>query len=587
MATQQALDASTSHNGSASDYLTWLLRNEEPRTDKKEMADTIVVASLSKRMAERNPLPRNMATARPMPREKFSTTRAVIERVRKGDTLSGIMQRYGVPLQTSLAMVWSAHQVFDQQGSGALTQQFQVGKLIKLTFDREDHIISLDYPVSDTQTLHVSKEEEGSFSAKMQKAPLGAVAVETTQPVATLIPKNKPQKRDKPAPQESSGLFKDSTTQVRDTVRSGDILATLLARHGITQTTAFQVAEGSKPVFDLERMMRPGNAVRLAMDESGQLTGLSYAIDTDNLLWVIRRDDRHFTPRIQKKRFETRLHKVAGAIKEDGSLFLAGQNAGISQSIVIKLAQLLEWDIDFARDIRAGDHFKVVYEVKYYEGRRERDGDVVAVEFTNQGHTTQVLRYTDPSGKSDYYDASGHSVRKMFIRAPVDFTRISSLFSKHRKHPIYGFTRAHQGVDYAAPTGTPVRASGDGEIIFADRKGGYGKLILVRHNDTYTTAYAHLDAFTKGIRQGKRVKQGDVIGRVGSTGASTGPHLHYEVRVNEKQINPLSARLPTADPIPSRYAEDFRFHTARIMAMFKTEETKLAALTLSRSTKKR
>lgn len=609
IASQQVLDASTSRSGASSDYLTWLLRNEEPISDAAPVAGSVTVASLPKEVMVRSFIPsdrrieqpstqppvaiedprlRHLVQIEPTPRRlEFSGSRTVIERVRNGDTLSSIMQRYGVSLKTSLAMVWAAHQVFNHRGKSGLAQQFQPGKLIKLTFDQEDHIISLDYPVDDARTLHVFRGATGVFSAEMRKMSLGATAKRPSSAEFPIIAAKKRDIRGVRADKGNSGFFAHAARRVQDTIRQGDLLTSLLARHGISKTTAFQVAVGSKPVFDLARLMRPGNKIDLAMDEHGKLLGLSYAMPSDSLLWVIRSDEDHFTPRIQKKRYETRLKSASGTIRGDGSLFLAGRRAGISRAMVAQLVRLLEWDVDFARDVRVGDKFKVVYEAKYYKGRRESQGNILAAEYINQGHATRVIRYTDPSGNTGHYDPKGHSVRKKFIRAPVDFTRISSLFSKQRKHPIFGFTRAHKGVDYAAPRGTPVRASGDGRVTFVGMKGGYGNLVLLQHDDTYTTAYAHLEKFSRGLKVGKRVKQGDVIGQVGSTGNSTGPHLHYEVRVKGEQINPLSAQLPTSRQIPAKYAEDFRFHSARMLAMFKAGDTQLAELSLSRSARKR
>lgn len=637
VAAQQALDASTNRSGSASDYLTWLLRSDPPHTDNKPSSNPQVEAPQPNSVTVDTPthhvatgLPtlrttatghassRNMATGRPMPRKAVPGSRAVIERVRNGDTLSSIMQRYGVSLRTSLAMVWAAHQVFDRRESGRLTQKFQAGKLIKLTFDRENHILSLDYPVSKTETLRVFRGESGSFSAELHTTSLGAVErTPSARPAPYTRPdlssgsipsaKKRPSSRQAPnttalsrprtrqttttrntaTSRNTPDYFSGAAQQIHDTVRRGDFLAALLARHGIPQATALQVAKASKPVFDLARMMRPNKKIRLAMDKDGRLMGLAYAMDSDTLLWVTRHDETRFIPHIQKKALETRLKRVTGTIQADGSLFLAGQNAGISQNMVVTLVQLLEWDVDFARDIRAGDQFKVVHEVKYHEGQLERDGEIIAAEFTNQGRHIRVIRYTDPSGKTGYYDAKGRNVRKMFIRAPVDFTRVSSLFSRHRKHPIYGYTRAHKGVDYAAPRGTPVRAAGEGRIAFIGKKGGYGKLIQIRHDTTYTTAYAHLKRFSHGLKVGSRVKQGQVIGQVGTTGASTGPHLHYEVHVNGRQVNPLSAQLPTANPIPARYLQDFRVHSARILAMLEARETQLATLMLDHTSRKR
>lgn len=638
IAAQKALDASTSRRGGASDYLIWLLRSEQPNPEVKPSQETTtIVASLPTHMATQpptrtevhdiiritepakakdiltasvkpihrtsvgtasmaatgQPVPRHKvappsASIKPTPRTIFSRSRTVIERVRRGDTLSSIMQRYKVPLKTSLAMVWAAHQVFDRRKTDGLAQQFQAGKLIKLTFDHENNVISMDYPVDDMRTLYVFREQGGSFSATIQEKPLSAVEL-TTQPApsktkprnVSLKNKEKEKKATASHSNEGLGFFSSAARHIEDKVRSGDFLVSLLARHGVSQVTALQVAKSSKPVFDLARSIRAGNSIRLGMDQNNQLIGLAYTIDSDKELWVVRHDDTQFKTHILKKRFETRLQRVTGKIRADGSLFLAGKNAGISQAMVVKLARLFEWDVDFARDIRAGDQFKVVYEVKYYKGKRQRDGEVVAAEFINQGRPIQVFHYTDPSGNSGYYDSKGRNVRKMFIRSPVDFTRISSLFSNQRKHPIHGYTRAHKGVDYAAPRGTPVRAAGDGQITYLKRKGSYGLLAVIRHNNTYSTAYAHLKSFAKGMRVGKRVKQGEVIAQVGSTGASTGPHLHYEVRVNKKQVNPLSVQLPTANPIPAKYKDDFRYRSTRMLAMLDVGEMQLAKLSRS------
>lgn len=569
---QQGLDASTRRSQNTSDYLTWLLRDETSRAEAKAerpVPGSMVLASLTKKLDVRDDSSLRI---------DFGMMRASIEQVQTGDTIFSVLQRHGVARKTALEAARAGNTLAKRHKLGNLTRPFQLGKLLKLTFDQEDHLAALHYPIDSTRTLSVVRQPNGAFVSKIKKAPLGAtVAGGEATPAA-------PSAGNTASSAQTSrlhvqDLFSGSARQIHDTVRSGDLLTTLLARHGVSQATAYQVAAASKPVFNLARMMKAGNGFRLAMDGKGQLLGVAYSINSDTLLWVIRQGNSpQFVPHLQKKQFETRLSRVSGTISEDGSLFLAGKAAGLSHNMVSKLANLFEWDIDFTQDIHAGDQFRVVFESKFYQGRRERDGEIVAAEFINQGRSLQVFRYLDPSGVAGYYDAKGQSIRKMFIRAPVDFTRITSLFTKQRKHPIYGFNRAHKGVDYAAPQGTPVRASADGRVTFVGSKGDYGQFITVRHNDTYSTAYAHLSAFGRGLRVGSHVKQGEMIGRVGSTGSSTGPHLHYEVLVNDVQVNPLSIQQVTANPITSRHAEDFRMQTARLLAMLRTEPTRVAAL---------
>ncbi|MEO5341460.1 MAG: peptidoglycan DD-metalloendopeptidase family protein [Magnetococcus sp. MYC-9] len=577
---QQGLDANTRRNPvNASDYLTWLLRGEGARGEVQGERVVPGAALLSA-------LPRRPSGDGPVLRMDMGITRAVIERVQEGDTLLSVLRRHGVARHTALEVVRTGVGGARRHKAGYLNRPFQTGRLLKLTFDQNDRLSSLNYPIDANRTLHVSRQEGGGFSSEIRKMPLGARSNE----VYSDIPEEAPV-RALPAlpvapsaqltPLSVGDLFSGSARQVRDTVRAGDLLTTLLARHGVNQVTALQVAAASKPLFNLARLMKPGHAVRLAMDKEGQLLGVAYAMNSDTTLWVMRQGDTTgFKSHLQKKQFETRLQQASGSITDEGSLFLAGKQAGLSHTMVSRLANLFEWDIDFARDIRTGDQFRVVYEAKYHQGRQEREGEIVAAEFVNQGRVLQVVHYVDPAGNAGYYDANGESIRKMFIRAPVDFTRISSLFSKNRPHPIFGFTRAHKGVDYAAPQGTPVRAAAAGQVTFVGNKGEYGQFVTVRHNDTYSTAYAHLSGFARGLRVGSRVKQGEVLGRVGATGSATGPHLHYEVLVNEVQVNPLSIQQVTAGPIAARYAGDFRRKTARMLALLHGEETatKVAAL---------
>jgi len=250
----------------------------------------------------------------------------------------------------------------------------------------------------------------------------------------------------------------------------------------------------------------------------------------------------------------------------DTSLFEAGQHAGLSDSLIMQMAEIFGWDVDFALDIRAGDRFALVFEEQFKDGEKIGEGPIVAAEFSNRGRRIRAVRYVDPAGRIDYFSPDGRSMRKAFLRTPVNFTRISSRFSFSRRHPILHKMRAHRGVDYAAPRGTAVKASGDGRVVFAGRNGGYGRTIVLRNGSVYTTLYAHLSRFSKGIRPGKRVEQGQTIGYVGSTGLATGPHLHYEFRVRGAHRDPLSVKLPQAAPLAEGYMDDFRSRAEPLLA---------------------
>lgn len=248
------------------------------------------------------------------------------------------------------------------------------------------------------------------------------------------------------------------------------------------------------------------------------------------------------------------------------SLFEAGLEAGMTNNMIMQLAFIFGWDVDFALDIREGDNFSLIYEEQYLDGKKVGDGDILVARFENQGNVYTAVRYEDAKGYAQYFTPKGLSMRKAFLRSPVDFARISSRFNLKRKHPILHKIRAHRGVDYAARRGTPIKAAGDGKVIHAGRKGGFGKTVILQHGTSYTTLYAHLHKYGRGIRRGKTVRQGQIIGYVGSTGLASGPHLHYEFRVNGVHRNPLTVKLPHAKPIDSERKEQF-LHYAQVMVM--------------------
>jgi len=277
---------------------------------------------------------------------------------------------------------------------------------------------------------------------------------------------------------------------------------------------------------------------------------------------------------VQDRKIERRTHVAHGVVER--SLFEAGAQAGLDDAMVLKLANAFGYDIDFAQDLRQGDSFTVIYDDVYCEGERLRDGEIVAATFINHGKRFSAFRYTDSAGNTMYYSEDGRPLRKAFLRTPVDFTRISSLFSVARVHPILGTMRAHRGVDYAAPTGTPIHAAGDGKVVFRGWQNGYGNVVILQHGGHYSTLYGHMSRFA-GIGVGQHVSQGQTIGFVGMTGMATGPHLHYEFRVDGMHRDPLTVTLPKAEPLPPTELARFERQSQPLLAKLKTlESTQLA-----------
>ena len=302
-------------------------------------------------------------------------------------------------------------------------------------------------------------------------------------------------------------------------------------------------------------ILRPGDIITLTYAD-GVLQSLNRQISDTLTLKVSRAGDDYAVNYIENP-LETTV--VGHRAHIESSLFEAGQKAGISSRTIMTLAnQIFGFDIDFALDIREGDEFSVLYEQQYQDGSYVSDGQVLAAEFVNKGKTHRAVWFESTDGAvKGYYTPEGRGMRKAFLRAPLDFTRISSNFNSRRLHPILGVMRAHRGTDYAAPSGTPIWAAGNGRVQFVGRKGGYGNVVIVDHGKGISTVYGHMSRFGRSLRVGRTVNQGDTIGYVGMTGLATGPHLHYEYRVNGTQKNPATLPLPTTE-IPSAYAAEFR-----------------------------
>ena len=334
-------------------------------------------------------------------------------------------------------------------------------------------------------------------------------------------------------------------------VRRGDNLVRILNRQKISRADINAIINiKSKPLYQL----KPGQIINLKISPDHQLLELATDLSLTDTFRVINEDNR-FQATHDKIELETRVAYASGNIQH--SLFLSGQKAGLSDALIMQLAEIFGWDIDFALDLREGDTFTVAYEEKYRRGEKVANGIIVAAKFNNGGKVYRSVAHRDNQSRLRYYTPEGENMRRAFLRTPVKFSRISSRFTRKRYHPVLKRWRAHKGVDYSAPTGTAIRTTAKGRIIFKGWKGGYGNTIIIKHGGSYSTLYAHMSRFARGMRVGKTVDQGRLIGRVGATGMVTGPHLHYEFRVRGSHRNPLTFKFPKAQSIPSQYRADF------------------------------
>jgi murein DD-endopeptidase MepM/ murein hydrolase activator NlpD len=332
------------------------------------------------------------------------------------------------------------------------------------------------------------------------------------------------------------------------TVKSGDTLSSIFDAQGL-------------PVADWVQRLRAGDVLHLRKGPEG-LQELTLALDEARTLQVSR-TDTGFESIALAAEIEHRPTYAMGRITD--SLYQSGVAAGLPDKLIIELADIFGYDIDFVQDIRVGDRYTVIYEDLYKDGKKLRAGNILAAEFVNQGNALRAVRYTDPQGNAGYYAAGGQSLRKAFLRTPLDVFRISSNFSRGRFHPVLNRMRAHLGTDYAASTGTPIKATGDGRITFIGNKGGYGRAIVVKHGSSYETLYAHMSRFRPGLGYGSRIQQGQVIGYVGSSGLATGPHLHYEFRVNGVHRDPRKVVLPRATALPRQHVDHFKASSAPLL----------------------
>lgn len=364
-------------------------------------------------------------------------------------------------------------------------------------------------------------------------------------------------------------------------VKKGDTLATIFSDLKLNPKELHKIVRLGESTAKLKRLI-PGEELKFLIVDN-ELRELVYVIDDAQSLHVIKSGDT-FTASDVKIQLNKRIAYAAGKI--DSSLFIAAQEAGIPGKMTMELAKIFGWDIDFVLDVKTGDRFSLIYEEYFLDGKKVKNGNILAAEFYNKGTKYSAVRYVDSDGHAAYYTPDGQNMRKRFLRTPVDFKRISSKFGK-RFHPILNRMRQHNGVDYAADLGTPVKSVGNGKIKFIGKKGGYGNTIIIQHDSRYSTLYAHMKGFKRGLKRGAKVKQGEVIGYVGMSGLATGPHLHYEFRINGIHRNPLTVKLPDAKPITAKYRTDFKLNTQGYLTLLETLRRTNVALTSSAMTDRR
>ena len=358
------------------------------------------------------------------------------------------------------------------------------------------------------------------------------------------------------------------------TVRRGDTMEKLFRKNKLSISHLMQIAQldEAKQRF---RRIKPGDVFEVAHDED-QVVSLYSKLDLTSALQIDRQEDG-FVAQIIERPVELRKRHAYGVI--ENSLFESAAQAGLSDRTIMNVAGIFAWDVDFILDIRSGDNYYVQFEEIWQDGEFVADGEIIAAEFNNNGRQIRAVRFKDGEDNTDYFTPEGDSVRKAFIRAPVDFTRISSNFNPKRRHPILNTIRAHRGVDYSAPRGTAIKAAGDGKVIFRGTKSGYGQVVILQHGGNITTLYAHMSSFAAKARLGTRVRQGQTIGFVGMTGLATANHLHYEYRLNGVHRNPRTVSLPDAEPIAEKYRQQFLTEAAPIlMELEKFKSTQVASI---------
>lgn len=340
----------------------------------------------------------------------------------------------------------------------------------------------------------------------------------------------------------------------KDRVRRDDTLQSALSRLNIRNRDALEFISTNQVTAEITKSLIPGKQIEAETDSDGNLIAFEYQLNADQFITIRKTASGYESEKVAR---QLEVRPILKSAEITSSLFGATDDADIPDHVAIQLADIFESEIDFHTDLRRGDHFNVIYEGSYHQGELLKTGDVLAAEFVNNGKTYRAVGYRDSNNQMQYYTPEGMSLHKSFLRSPLEFTRISSGFSVARFHPVLQRFRAHKGVDMAAPTGTRVKASGDAVVDFVGKKGGYGNVIVLKHNNGVSTVYGHLSRFAAGLHRGTKVAQGEIIGFVGMTGVATGPHLHYEFLINGQHRDPMKVALPKANSLDAHSKAEF------------------------------
>jgi murein DD-endopeptidase MepM/ murein hydrolase activator NlpD len=360
---------------------------------------------------------------------------------------------------------------------------------------------------------------------------------------------------------------KQEFREIAGKIKKGETLFDIFNKYNVDISELYKIREASANIYRL-RELYPGRPYKIVLDNKEQINSFIYGMDDDSFLNINRTDNGYSVEKVPIP-YEKRILHRGGTIQ--GNLIDSMGQGHQNLRLALQLSDIFTWDIDFAADLRNNDSFKIIVEGLYLDGEFKKYGEILASEFSNNGDVYRAYAFKQ-NGKTAYYDETGESLRKNFLKSPLSFRRISSGFSKVRNHPILKIRRAHQGIDYAAAMGTPVSAAGDGTVLFAGRKGQYGNLIIIKHRNSYQTYYGHLSKIGKGVRNGVQVEQGKVIGYVGATGLATGPHLHYEMRIHNSPVNPMSLKIPRGAAIPETAMVAFRQFTNRMNSVLASVE---------------
>ncbi len=487
----------------------------------------------------------------------------------RGDTLAGLMTSAGVTATDAHYAIRALQRVENPR-------RLQPGQEVALVFERQGDdktFVGLQLQRRNGRYAVVTREEDDTFQASpvtdlssvtlagfgpATEAPaLDPVMVELVLPSLAVVPHSSedndlvqaalllPSAEDSAHEERYLDFLSLNIELVEVTVGRGDTLAGLLSEAGVDRLDAHEAVQSLRGVFN-PRRLRAGQAIAMVFENRGErrdFAGFELAPDIETRIVVARGEEGGWVSQSIANQFETRLSAAAGTI--DSSLYAASNAAGVPDPVLIAVIRAYSFEVDFQRDIRPGDGFELLFEQDFDEdGVLARNGNVLFANLRLRGRDNPMYRFRSEDGTVDYYDRDGQSVRRTLMRTPIDGARISSRYGM-RRHPILGYSRMHRGTDFAAPTGTPIYAAGSGTIESLGRNGGYGRYIRIRHNGSLKTAYAHMSRYARGLGRGSRVQQGQVIGYVGTSGRSTGPHLHYEVLLEGRQVNPMTLDLPS------------------------------------------